>query len=473
MLKFTQQWIILLAGLLLLAGMVFFRLTAYGPWGDSISTNDTPSYLDTAHLPADSYTFFTAIRSASYPLLFNWLAPIDEYQITKISEPYFHAEGDLAFQPGFDRVVNLQMWVAVFSWAFLAVVFFARLRNPWARLAALLIILVFGFSPQMADWDSLIMTESLSFSLFFLMLGLLVELAFCFITEVRWRKTRIWLILMTLAVITPFWILLRDTNVYFIPFTLVFVAILAALAWRRWKETLAPLVVFTVLMVAAYIFQQATFRDSERWVVPFYNNVTRAIFPYPSRVEFFLRYGMPVNDTILSYQFSQQLEALDPQSDFVIWTHQSALQAYMDFVISHPFSFIKMAWDDTPSLWTTNVQPYFFQADSGRPAWLIPYADYLHPTHPLPLAVDGVLVLLVLGFALKQRRQDTLIWAWVALWLYGISLLFYFTGYIGEMRSVLRHVMSGVVPLRLGLWLLLAVVADLLWSRPAAGKKQT
>jgi hypothetical protein len=42
----------------------------------------------------------------------------------------------------------------------------------------------------------------------------------------------------------------------------------------------------------------------------------------------------------------------------------------------------------------------------------------------------------------------------------------YVLGYLGEMRSVLRHVMEGVVPIRLALWFLLAVLADSLLSLP-------
>ena len=275
---------------------------------------------------------------------------------------------------------------------------------------------------------------------------------------------------MTLMIISPFWIFLRDTNVYFVPFTLLFIAGLGALTWRRWKDYLAPVILFAVVTTGLFVFQQVSFRDSERWVVPFYNNVTRAIFPYPSRVEYFQKYGMPVNDTILTYRFSQQLEALPSTSDFAKWTHKSGLTAYTNFVVSHPVAFIKMAWDDTNELWSTNLQPYFFQADSGRPAWLVPYADYLHPTHPLPMIFDGLLVLIILVFALKQRRRETLIWAWVGLWLYGISMLFYMYGFVGEMRSVLRHVMGGVVPLRLSLWLFAAIIADLMWSQPKTEK---
>jgi hypothetical protein len=38
-------------------------------------------------------------------------------------------------------------------------------------------------------------------------------------------------------------------------------------------------------------------------------------------------------------------------------------------------------------------------------------------------------------------------------------------GYLGEVRSTVRHAMGGIVPLRLCIWLLLAMLAELDWSK--------
>ena len=217
--------------------------------------------------------------------------------------------------------------------------------------------------------------------------------------------------------------------------------------------------------------QQVTFRASERWLLPFYNNVTRGIFPFPMRVAYFQKYGMPVSDTILSYRGSQPLEAMDPSSDFVVWARQNGLTVYSRFIVEHPGYIALSLWEDMDSLWSTNVQPYFFQSGSERPSWLVLFANYLHPVVPLPILLDGLLTLVLLYVAFQHRDRETLIWAWVALWFYAISMALLVLGYAGEMRSVLRHVMGGVVPLRMGIWILLAITADLLLSprRMSAG----
>ena len=425
----VSRWIALAAGLLLISGLIIFRLSSYGSWGDSMSTLDTVSYLDSAKIPTFSYEFLTSLRSPSYPLLFKILGPVEDYKITKISQPYFHAEGNLVKQPGFDRVVNFQMWVSVFCWSFLAAVVFFRLRNGWVRLFAAGAVLVFGFSPQMADWDSLIMTESLSFSLFALLLALMIELAFCFIGSPSRRVLRIWVILMVSTLITIFWVFLRDTNVYFIPVTLLFLGILFVLAFRRWREFIAPVVLFFILMIAIFSLQQKTFRDSERWLLPFYNNVTRGIFPYPQRVAFFQQYGMPVSKQLLAVRGSQPLESVDAPADFVAWARQNGLSVYTRFIIQHPGYVLLSLWEDNDSLWNTNVQPYFFESGSERPSWLIPIANYLHPIVPLPLLLDGLFTLVLFYVAIQQRRQEPIIWAWIALWLYGMSVALFVLGY--------------------------------------------
>jgi hypothetical protein len=132
--------------------------------------------------------------------------------------------------------------------------------------------------------------------------------------------------------------------------------------------------------------------------------------------------------------------------------------------VEHPGSVMLTLWEDMDSLWDTNVQPYFYEQGKERPAWLIPVGNYLHPVVPLPLLLDGILTLILVVIALQRRNREITTWAWVVLWFYGISVALLVLGYAGEMRSVLRHVMGGVVPLRLGLWILLAVVADLALS---------
>ena len=199
-LSLVSKWLTLAAGIVLLVGMVSFRLNSYGPRGESMSTMDTSSYLDSARLPTFSYEFLTSLRSPAYPLLFKILGPLEQYQVTKISEPFFHSEGSLVKQPGFDRVVNFQMWVSILCWSFLAGVLFFRLRNGWVRLFGAGAVLLFGFSPQMADWDSLIMTESLTFSLFALLLGLMIELGFCLTSPAARKAVRTWVLLAAIMV---------------------------------------------------------------------------------------------------------------------------------------------------------------------------------------------------------------------------------------------------------------------------------
>ena len=461
-LSLVSKWLTLAAGIVLLVGMVSFRLNSYGPRGESMSTMDTSSYLDSARLPTFSYEFLTSLRSPAYPLLFKILGPLEQYQVTKISEPFFHSEGSLVKQPGFDRVVNFQMWVSILCWSFLAGVLFFRLRNGWVRLFGAGAVLLFGFSPQMADWDSLIMTESLTFSLFALLLGLMIELGFCLTSPAARKAVRTWVLLAAIMVVTLFWIFLRDSSVYIIPVILVFLLALAGWYWRKWKEILLPAAVFLVLMTGMFTLQQVTFRASERWLLPFYNNVSRGIFPYPQRVAFFQQYGMPVSKELLAIRGSQPLEAPDAPAAFVAWARQNGLTVYTRFIVEHPGSVLLPLWEDMESLWATNVQPYFYQQGSERPAWLIPVGNYLNPTVPLPILVDGLLTLLLVGAALQQRRRVVSTWAWAALWLYSVSAALLVLGYAGEMRSVLRHVMEGVVPLRLGVWVLLAVTADVM-----------
>jgi hypothetical protein len=463
------SWVLFSA---LAAGLVLFRLQAYGPWGDSVSTMDTPSYLETAGVNTFSPDFLTSIRSPTYPLLFKILAPIDRYEITLISEPYFHAEGKLAQQPGFDRVAIFQMWFSIACWTLLALVIFRRLRSGAVGLSASGLILLFGFSPQVADWDSIILTESLSFSLFALLLAVLIELAFLALADDTW-KGFLWLATAGFGIASFLWVFLRDTNVYFLPVVFAFFLLLIIMAiFLKRKMVLPPLLAGLVITAACFLSQQATFRASPRWWIPLTINMTSNVFGYSDRVEFFTqRYGMPVSDELLAMKLSSPLDSKQPFArQFIDWEKRTGLSAYTAFIIDRPLWALKSVFDSLNDLFAYNIQPYFYETGRDRPAWLIPIADFLHPLSPFPLALTGMMVLIIAGAVFLKPDGQTLAWTWIAGWLFCVSVTLLIMGFLGETRSIIRHAMGGVVPMRLTIWVLLAIISDRVLSSTVKGE---
>ena len=454
--------------LAIFAAAVAFRLTQYGAFGRSVSILDTGSYLATARLPL-APGFLSHERSATYPLLFKLLNPVEAYEITLISQPFFYSEPELAQQPGFDRVVIFQLAAGLLGWGALAFVLWRRLRSWLARVSAALLVFAFALSPQVADWDSIIMTESLSFSLFALIAALGLEL-----TSQLAQGRRGWSVFGVGGVFllaSAAWIFLRDTHYYY------FLPLLPALAffsWRGWRAGRArgmlPALLPLALLLGLMLVQQRTFQASIRWEKPLLNNLTENIFPYETRVAFFAARGMPVSDELLALRGSAEYNDIYKDKELMAWVKRRGLATYQAFLLDNPrWAFLQL-YDKLDFLFSENLQPFFVEKPEHRPLWMIEFGSLLHPTASGVILIDGLLTALVTLAAARSAEVRWRVFAFNALWwLAGAGLLFA-VGLLGEVRSEIRHAAGGALVFRLIPWLVIPLLADVLLARGDDGK---
>ena len=467
------QWVLLI---LIFLVAVLVRLRGYTKLTYSVGVRDTDSYLQASEVAFPSWQFFTSPRSATIPLLYKILRPEKGYQITVIGDPAKSTPASLKPQQGFNRVVIFQIAVAIFSWSCLVLVLFYRLRNPLVKVAIAFLVLSFAYVPQMADWDNVLNSESLSFSLHALLIALVIELAFTWAQD---RAKAAWLryaLMGLIFLVMVAWVFTRDTNAYLLLFSsgILMVCLLLAV-WRKIAQV-KPLVVLLVLFLGLFIFQQVTFRASERWLLPFLNNMTAYVLRYPSRVAFFERRGMPVTPELLRIRGAAEKSGIYEQAEFLSWARQRGLSAYTQFLFSNPGWAISLVYNDLEYVFNENIQPYFreftrenvpehLRPYTERPEWLAPYGNLLHPISSGIVLVDLILALVLVGQALRLHTSEARIWAGVGAWLFLGGVILLLVGYLGEVRSIVRHAQGGIVPLRLALWLLLAMVAEVSGSR--------
>ena len=161
----------------ILIGMVIARLTAYGDLNLSVANADTPSYVHEAAMPVLSKDMFTRSRLFTTNLLYH-LADVQECKIQAVSHPALGMETNRIIQPCFNRIVLFQNLLSVIAWGLLAWVVSKRLSGAFEKLLAVFLIPAFGFTPAIADWDSVLGSESLTFSLFAISIALLLESCF-------------------------------------------------------------------------------------------------------------------------------------------------------------------------------------------------------------------------------------------------------------------------------------------------------
>ena len=428
---------------------IFGRIICYGPMNDSVAVQDTESYFAAAQMDPFSLKFFEQQRSPTYPLLIKISNPTLEHELIQLSEPYFGTESRLAVQPGTETLIRNQTVISILCWAAAAILIASSFNGWFAKALAALFVLGCGFVPQIADWDSILSSESVSISLFVLMIGLLAKV----IPDGKDDNFFSWIAAVCLFFVSFFWIFTRDTNAYFIIVEALLLIITGILYWVRRKGQRVSAILCGFLLIGIFFFHQGTFRESERWMLPLLNNMTENVFPYEQRVEFFVEREMPTDGDVLSLTGSAEYNNIYQNEKFIHWARRFGLQSYQEFLLSMPLWSVLQVYNNLDSFFEENRQPFFYGSKEQRPHWAEKPGNLMHPLSAAVILIDLLLLVLVLRKAVKSGAPSDIRAFWMLLILFLGGGLLMSLSYLGEVRSIWRHVLGGVLALRIALWL--------------------
>ncbi len=463
MLKNKLSHLSVISFIVLFLSFVFFRICFYSPLNTSVGTLDTKSYILSSEAPFPSWEFFTTSRDPTIPLIYKLLKPTDGYRLTMISAPAApDNHGVLEKQDGFDRVVIFQLLFSILSWGTLCFVVIRHLSYYWVKIGAMVMICLFALTPQIADWDQILLSESVSFSLNVLLIAVLIEFIFSLSQPENDRKL-IWtyLYLTGIVLISIAFVFTRDTNAYVLPVTIIFLLPPLFFFIKKKSRKIFPVMLLICSLGGVYIWHQISFRASNRWLSPFLNNMAENIFPYPKRVELFTNQGMPVSSKLLGLRGFAEDNGIYNFSEFISWAKVNGLAAYSNFLAQSPLWALKSVFENLSIVFSQNLQPYFINGPHVRPEWLILIGDMVHPLSSVVIVEDLIFLILILVITIKARDQKSITWFWICGWLFVTAVTLLAIGYLGASIGVIRHTMGGVVLLRLILWLSIAIFADL------------
>ena len=416
----------------------FLRVKFYGDPALSIAGNDTISYVEASQVPLFSAEIFTGRRLLTTNLIYKLFEPESGYEIRINGSLETTRRG---FQNGFDRIVIFQLALSLVGWGALAWSVSRILKNSWMRMAGALIILAFAYSPHTADWDSILMSESLTFSLFALQLALLIKITFDLYKDPNAKVTG-WI--MIWGFIMFFWVFLRDTNVFTALMTLGMIAILMVSPRYRQKKTLIGTMLFLFLIV---VLGLVTARASVRTVVQIRNIYKDDIFPNPGVVAVFQDMGMPV-DSFFAPEFEP-------------WLQTEGASTLFRFMLAHPGYVATKLWNDFPDSFYEIKQTYFTARDLN-PARdiLFEIGNTLHPENTTPF-LGSILPLLGLLLIASKNIGDSRPWAWLGLWLFFTAALTLIPTILGDTWALNRHALYSTTIFRLTMWLFPIIIMDI------------
>lgn len=234
-----------------------------------------------------------------------------------------------------------QQAFSVLCWAFLGVV----LARTWKNRFASGVVPVFALAAcswNIGAWSFAILTESVSFSLFALFVGLLIMAR---------QKGSLWSC-MALAVVTFFFSFTRDQVAYLL-FTVVWLNFALSLLLKReqewrWMPLILALVYSIVFLVQSHLGQIA-----RRHEFPMTNVFLQRILADEALTSWFKEQGAPlhlmeedshewVGQWTSSYNFELYRNA--KFKPWRAWVMEEAKGTYLRFLITHPAYTLQTAW---------------------------------------------------------------------------------------------------------------------------------
>jgi hypothetical protein len=433
--KNIARWLVLIV--LVFGALV--RLTAYGDLRLTVANSLTGSYINSSNVNLLSWDAFTSFRPYTTNLLFQAFKPDGGYKIRAYADA-IAGTTRRNISAGFDDIAVFQTILSVIGWTFLAWVFTSRIQNGAVKVLSAALIIAFGFTPQLADWDSVMGAESLSISLFMLAFGLLIWLAFAFMEKPGTNRANV--VGFSLFFVTAFfWTFVRDVNAYPILFTGILIGALYIIP--RFRRTKAPLVA-SLLLLALFVLGYVSARQRGPIMMTLKQVWASDIVNSPARLSFFTQRGMPEFDS----------------PEFSPWLAEHGPQLYMLFLLSHPGYTTQNFLEDMNFAFTENLQPYFRANDIPSRAGLILLGDYLHPRDG---AIFGIIVILlgIVWIPVLFRKDASLLpWAWALTVAFLTASTTMFFSVFGDVIGLHRHTLSSVATYRLLMWMLILVFSD-------------
>lgn len=413
------------------------RIWLYGDPNLSIASNDTQSYVDSSHTPIFSGEIMSGRRLLTTNIIYKFFEPKEGYRII--------ANGSVGttrrvFQPGFNNIVILQLIMSIVGWGFLAFTISEFIKNPFMKILSAVTIVVFAYTPQIADWDSILMSESFTFSLFALQLAILIKLAFLIYKDPNSKMSTyitVW------AFIYFLWTFLRDTNLFASLVTIgMIVLLLFSIRYRKNKHLFGILAFVTVISILGL----STSSNSTRSLVQIANIYSNDLLPSPSRVIILKELGMPAPDS----------------ADYQAWFQENSTRTLIKFMLIHPGYPVTKIMKDFPEAFTEIKQTYFKTPERAQTREsLMVLGDALHPENTTPFLLDLFLLLGLILLVVKNNNKTSRPWAWLGIWLFMTATITLIPTVLGDTWALNRHALFSTTIYRLLMWVFTIIIMDI------------
>jgi len=420
---------------------LLFRLAACGPLTTPITSPDSFAFAKIARLPLLSAEFYAGTKPFLLPLL---------YKLVGVHFP---------------AAVFLQAIFGIVARTFLAYVVFATLRSTAAGLTATVLLLAFGCTDQVAHWDNVVLSESVTFSFLLMLLACLLLYGTGIVSHINRPSTRVTMLSTAIVLFAAGFVWIRDSNVYSILILIPILICTAVLLWKNGKKHYKSLISLTILIGFIAGLQLHLFRASHRYEFPMFNNIGHRVLKNQDMFDHFKKHGMPISSDLLAHAgkwASDDNSSMYRVEGLQLWVRKSGVATLGSYLITHPGEALHPIWGGLEF----NLQryPHFRIARLANydPFQNTPFGDILTPSTSFIVFVP-VLFLMVLGW-LAWRIRDIAQGSHVVIlaWFFFHAVLQLLVNYHGDAMEVERHILVSVQSFRILLWISIGFILDAL-----------
>jgi MFS family permease len=360
-------------------------------------------------------------------------------------------------QLAIERVTEFQFGLSVAAWVSLASVAAWATHGRWNRLAAFGLILGLGTSLDIAQWDRILLSESVSSSLFVALVG-------GWILGIRLWKHQTggpgwpWRIIFIacISLLLVFFTFTRDTNGYLVLAASILLAGSLCAPAVRTRPVAPVAAVLAIVMAGTFYLQDRSADLGKRWLGPFLNVFSARILRVEEHIEFFAERGMPVETLTQemylgrSVFFSQLYEYNNGQR-LLEWFEDHGRGVYLQFLASRPIQTLEQPLLRAGPMVSPDSSEYRSQ-EIPNPDWAVLISSVFFPRG---MKIMFGLILLPSIVVLSSMRGA----ATQALWpvAFALVVLAYPLALVvwhGDAIELERHSYQLALQLRLAAWLL-------------------
>jgi hypothetical protein len=377
-----------------------------------------------------------------------------------LSEDFFYVDRPFVFpfllqitNQEFKSAVIVQLGLTILAWGLLAWVISTFFKNSILSLFSFGVILALSLVRHLAGWDFVLMTESLSLSIF----ALFIVSGIWLLSGWKIYKVFVSLVLAFLFAFT------RDTNAYLLLMVggLILIAILL-----RWLSIKFLVFVFSFSII--FFISNLNADLSQRWTFPLMNVIGKRILPRTEALPFFESCGMPITPELLSAaglyanENNRQLSEDPALEDFRLWLAENGKSCYMKWLISNPTSTAQEALKEFDAMiYFEWVGGYFSRKyQDVLPSRL---ERILYPVYFLPYLLAGLTLIALYGIFKKTWHENSL---WIIAIILCLTIFphLYITWH-GDDMAPERHALSVGMQLALTMWLFVFLLVEKIYSK--------